>query len=70
VLAAENVVELKLSSGDRAGLILDGQIEIPVHDEQSITIKLSSLVTRFLRFHPPEYFYQSLWNKLQVKRAI
>jgi len=70
VLAAENAIELKLSRGDRAELILDGQIEIPLHDEQSIIIKLSSLVTRFLRFHPPEYFYQSLWNKLQVKEVL
>ena len=70
VLATENVVELKLSSGDRAGLILDGQIEIPLHDEQIITIKLSSFLTRFLRFHPPEYFYQSLWQKLQIKGVL
>ena len=70
VLAAENAIELKLSRGDRAELILDGQIEIPLHDEQSIIIKLSSLVTRFLRFHPPEYFYQSLWKKLQVKEVL
>ena len=70
VLATENIVELKLSSEDRAELILDGQIDIPLHDEQSITIKLSSLVTRFLRFHPPEYFYQSLWKKLRVKEVL
>lgn len=70
VLAADNVIELKLSGGDRAELILDGQIEIPVHDEQSITIKRSSVVTRFLRFHPPEYFYQSLWQKLQLKEVL
>ncbi len=70
VLAAENVIKLKLSSGDRAELILDGQIEIPLHDEQSITISLSSLVTHFLRFQPPEHFYQSLWDKLQIKGAI
>ena len=67
VLSNNNVVELKLSSGDRAALILDGQIEILLHEEQTITIKPSSLVTRFLKLHPPEYFYQSLWQKLQLK---
>ncbi len=67
VLSDNNVVELKLSSGDRAVLILDGQIEIPLPEEQNITIKLSSFVTRFLKLHPPEYFYQSLLQKLQLK---
>ncbi len=70
VFATENVVELKLSGGDRAGLILDGQIEIPLHDEQSIIITLSSFVTRLMKFHPPEYFYQSLWQKLHVKGVL
>jgi len=66
VLSTSNVVELKLSSGDRAVLILDGQIEIPLHEEQNITVKLSTVVTRFLKLHPPEYFYQSLWQKLHL----
>lgn len=70
VLSAANVVELGLNSGDKAGLILDGQIEIPLDDEQSVTIKLSSSVTSFLRLHPPEYFYQSLWNRLQLKGVL
>lgn len=67
VLASNNVVELKLSRGDRGILILDGQIEIPLHEEQNIIIKLSSFVTSFLKLHPPEYFYQSLLQKLKLK---
>ncbi len=70
VLSPENVVDLKLSSADKASLILDGQIEIPLSDEQNITVRLSSQVTHFLRFRPQGYFYHSLWQKLQVKGVL
>jgi len=66
VLSSNNIVELKLSNEDNAELIMDGQIVIPLHNEQSITIQLSPLVTRFLKLHPPEYFFQSLWQKLHL----
>jgi NAD+ kinase len=70
VLSSESIVNLKLSSEDRASLILDGQIEIPLSDEQQLNVKLSSYVTRFLRFRPEGYFYHSLWHKLQVKGVL
>jgi NAD+ kinase len=70
VLLPENIVDLRLSNGDRASLILDGQIEIPISSEQNITVKLSSHVTQFLRFRPREYFFHSLWQRLQVKGVL
>ena len=70
VLSSDSIVDLKLNSEDRASLILDGQIEIPISDKQQITVRLSSYVTRFLRFRPEGYFYHSLWHKLQVKGVL
>lgn len=70
VLSPESIVDLKLGSEDRASVILDGQIEIPLADKQQITVRLSSQITRFLRFRPKGYFYNLLWHKLQVKGVL
>lgn len=65
VLLPESIVDLKVASGDRAMLGLDGQVELSLSSKQNVTIKLSPYVTRFLRIHQPTYFYSSLWQKLR-----
>lgn len=65
VLAPQSMVDLKVASGDKAMLSLDGQVDLRLTSEQNVSIKLSPYVTRFLRFHKPTYFYSSLWQKLR-----
>jgi len=69
VLLPQSIVDLKISSGDKAMLSLDGQVDLPLSGEQNVTIKLSPYVTRFLRIHQPEHFYGSLWQKMRGKGA-
>jgi len=69
VLPSQSVITAKVISRDGAILSLDGQLNLPLSCEQSIQIKLSPYIARFLRIRNPDYFYSSLWQKLQGKVA-
>ncbi len=64
VLPPQSIVDLKVASGDKAILSLDGQVDIPLSSEQNVRLKLSPYVARFLKIRQPKYFYSSLWQKL------
>jgi len=64
VLPPQSIVNLKVASGDKAILSLDGQVDIPLSSEQNVGLKLSPYVARFLKIRQPKYFYRSLWQKL------
>lgn len=68
VLPQQSIVDLKVAHGDNVMLSVDGQVELPLADRQNIRVKLSPYVTRFLRIHPPNYFYSSLWQKMRGNR--
>ena len=67
VLPPESVVELSISEGGKAALSLDGQVNLPFKEGQTVTVKISPHATNFLRIHPPAYFYSTLWQKLKGK---
>ncbi len=69
VLPPQTTVDLKIASRDTAILSLDGQVDIPLSNEQDVTVKLSPCVARFLRIHQRTYFYSSLRQKLGGERA-
>jgi len=69
VLPPQSMVGLRVVSGNKAILSLDGQIDLPLVNEQNVEVKLSSCVTRFLRIHQPTYFYSSLWQKLTMPQS-
>ena len=64
VLPLQSVVDLQVAHGDKVVISIDGQVESPLPDGQSVRVKLSPHVARFLRIHEPAYFYSSLWQKL------
>ncbi len=67
VLPPQSVVELSVADKGETMLSLDGQVNLSLKEEQTVTVKLSQYTTRFLRVHPPSYFYRSLWQKLKGK---
>jgi len=68
VLPPQTTVDLKIARGEKVLLSIDGQVELPLSDGQTIRVKLSPHVARFLRIHEPTYFYGSLWEKLRGRR--
>jgi len=68
VFPPQSIVDLQVARGDKVVLSIDGQVESPLPDGQSVRVKLSPHVARFLRIHEPAYFYSSLWQKLRGGR--
>jgi len=68
VFPPQSIVDLQVAHGDKVVLSIDGQVESPLPDGQSVRVKLSPHVARFLRIHEPAHFYSSLWQKLGGER--
>jgi NAD+ kinase len=64
VLPPHITVDLKVARGEKVVLSIDGQVELPLSDGQTVRVRLSPHTARFLRMHGPAYFYGSLWEKL------
>ncbi len=68
VLPAPAVVKLRISTTHQATLSIDGHINLPLSDGDTVTVKHSSNTARFLRIHPETSFYSSLEQRLKGKR--
>lgn len=65
VLPWQSTVDLRVAHRDRVVLSIDGQVEVPLSEGQSVRVQLSPYTVRFLRIHEPTYFYSLLWQKLR-----
>ncbi len=65
VLPPRSEVNLSVAHSDRVVLCLDGQVEVPLSEGQSVMIHLSNNTVRFLRVHDPSYFYSLIGTKLR-----
>jgi NAD+ kinase len=68
VLPSTAVVTLRVSAAYQASLSIDGHINLPISSGTIVTVKHSSITTRFLRIHPEASFYGSLEKRLKGKR--
>ncbi len=67
VLPSTAVIQLRITTVHQAVLSIDGHINLPLSDGNTVTIKHSPHTTRFLRIHPETAFYSSLEQKLKGK---
>ena len=58
-------VELIVNSDHGAVLSIDGQMDIPLENGETITVQRSQHVARFLRAHPGDHFYANLLARLR-----
>lgn len=70
VLPPQSTLTLSVARGEQAVVSVDGQVELPLSDGQSIRVMLSPHTARFLRTHDPAHFYGSLWQKLGGRASI
>jgi len=64
VLAPDSVVEVALRSDYKAVLSVDGRMDLDLEPGETVEVKRSPYIARFLRAHPPNYFYSVLTNRL------
>jgi NAD+ kinase len=69
VLPAKAVVTLRLNSFQPAVLSIDGHINLPLNSRDTVTVRRSPRVARFLRIRPRESFYGFLEEKLRGKQG-
>jgi NAD+ kinase len=67
VLPPTSEVTLRLETYIKATLSVDGHINLPLDNGDTVTVKHSPRVIRFLRIRPREYFFRDLEQKLKGK---
>jgi NAD+ kinase len=67
VLSSQSVVELQVSTTHKAILSIDGQIEVPLRDGDTVRVKRSPYVTKLLKAQWPTSFYGTLVQKLEKR---
>lgn len=66
ILPPESVVRFTILSDAPVKIIVDGHMECPVATGDTVEVKRSSYVARFLRANPPSYFYATLTQRLKL----
>ena len=69
VLHDDAVVELVVGEDHHAFASMDGQVDFPLKTGSMLRAKRSSMTARFLRAHPPAYFYTTLTRRLGSSRS-
>ena len=67
VLPPATTLELKVRTDHQAMVSIDGQINLPLESGDSVKVRLSQHVARFLRVKPPTFFYSTLMQRLVPK---
>jgi NAD+ kinase len=69
VLPATAEVTLRVSTDHPASVTIDGQIDLPLEDGDTVIVTASPHVSRFVRLQPKAYFYRTLLERLSAKVA-
>ncbi|MBI4282073.1 MAG: NAD(+)/NADH kinase [Chloroflexi bacterium] len=64
VLPPDSVVEVTIRSDYQAVLSIDGRMDLPLEPEETVEVKRSPYIARFLRSHPSNHFYATLTERL------
>lgn len=65
VLHEQAEIKLQLRSRYTASLAVDGQVSVPMATGDVLAVRRSEQVARFARVRSPEYFYQTLTQRLR-----
>jgi NAD+ kinase len=69
VLPSTAEVALRVATDHPASVTIDGQIDLPLQDGDTVIVTASPHVSRFVRLQPKAYFYRTLLERLSAKVA-
>ncbi len=69
VLPSTSTIELEVHTDYQAILSIDGQVDISLQDGDNVKIKRSPHSVRFLRVHPPGFFFGTLEQRLRAREV-
>lgn len=64
VLSSRSTIELEVHTEHQAACSIDGQVEVPLQDQDRVQVRLSPRRTFLLRLSPPGRFYAMLQSRL------
>jgi NAD+ kinase len=64
VLHEGSQVRITVRTDHQASLSMDGQEPVSLLDEDSVSVRASEDVVRFVRFQEPDYFYRNLTSRM------
>ena len=64
VLPPGVAVTIQVFTDHEASLGIDGQVDIPLHDEATVVVRPAPFVCRLLRTQPHDYFFRTLLQRL------
>lgn len=70
VLHEGAVVSLSLGRDDQASLSVDGLMNVPLAEGDTLEVRASPHTARFLRMGNPSYFYETLFQRLGYGKSL
>ncbi len=70
VLPPETEISLRIGTTHHATLCIDGHINLPLSDSDTIRVRRSQKKTLFLRIHPKDLYYSRLEQKLKGNNRL
>jgi len=70
VLPVDTVVELTVSADSEAVASIDGQVDRTLASTDTVSVRRSPHVARFLRLSPPSDYYARLSERLDLRRVV
>lgn len=70
VLPPDSVVDLRVTADHEAVLSVDGQVDRPLVSGESVSVRRSLHVARFVRFSKPQDYYSLLAERLDWLRVL
>ena len=70
VLSEGASVSIALRDGSEAVLSVDGQVPVPLADNDQVEVRLGDYAARFVRFGDPGYFYRNITAHMNQNPAI
>lgn len=70
VLPPESVVDLTVTADTEAIVSIDGQVDLPLSNGDTISVCRSAHTARFVRFSEPEEYYSMLAERLDWLRVL
>ena len=70
VLPADTVIEMAVSADSDAVVSIDGQIDRTLASTETVSVRRSRDLARFLRLSPPSDYYARLSERLDLRRVV
>ncbi len=70
VLHEGSWVKVTIGSTHQATVCIDGQLPVPLQDQDHVEVRASEYTVQFVRLQDPDYFYRNLTSRMQRNPVV